>query len=81
VYSTEDDGYSIKFFYAKTANLYPTVLVVRTAEGNVFGAYVTAPFLEHEGHTDAVSHGLLQMDGSIPAARLRGIDASVHSSP
>lgn len=54
MYSTEEDGYSIKFFYAKTANLAPTVLVVKTAQGGVFGAYVTAPFFEHEGHTDAV---------------------------
>jgi len=39
VYSTNDDGTSLKTFYHKSENFEPTILLIKTTKGDIFGAY------------------------------------------
>ncbi|XP_043194236.1 GTPase-activating protein skywalker-like isoform X2 [Amphibalanus amphitrite] len=39
IYTTDEHGFSLKTFYQKVATFEPTVLLLRTTEGAVFGAY------------------------------------------
>ena len=39
IYTTDEHGFSLKTFYQKVATFEPTVLLLRTTDGAVFGAY------------------------------------------
>ena len=45
-YSTDNDGFSLKTFYNKSEMYEPTVLVVKTAKGDIFGAYCSTSWRE-----------------------------------
>lgn len=38
-FTTHDDGCSLRTFFAKTESLEPTILLIKTSEGEVFGAF------------------------------------------
>jgi len=50
LFSSKTDGFSYKYFLEKSAKEYPTILVVKTTLGEVFGAFVTDPWAIHRGY-------------------------------
>ena len=45
-YSSDNDGFSLKTFYNKSEMYEPTVLVIKTTKGDVFGAYCSTSWRE-----------------------------------
>ena len=46
LFDTAEHGYSLRNFIAKATDVYSSILVLRTEEGAVFGAYLSAPWRE-----------------------------------
>ena len=51
-YSTDNDGFSLKTFYNKTEVYEPTVLVIKTVAGEIFGAYCSTSWAERNAKDD-----------------------------
>jgi len=43
IFKTNRDGYSLKTLYERCEEHAPTLLLIRSTEGSVFGAYLSAP--------------------------------------
>lgn len=49
LFSTQTDGYSLKSFYNKCGDASPTLILLKTKKGAIFGAFASHPWSERQG--------------------------------
>eukprot|EP01135_Chromosphaera_perkinsii_P007580 Nk52_evm36s914 gene=Nk52_evmTU36s914 len=49
VFHTDRDGYSMITFFAKCEQFFPTLLIVRTSNNEIFGAFLPRPWVDRMG--------------------------------
>ena len=76
-YSTDNDGFSLTTFYNKSEIYEPTVLVIKTVAGDIFGAYCSTSWAERNAKDDK---GARQVYFGTGESFLFSFDSSHHSS-